>query len=175
MLTALTIQDIFDWNRDYKKHQQSFGSFYNASAESRMYAGFHYLLNYYFFRENCVAALQKIKAIAGEDNFLDMVATREWARAYEWLGAKKLVTFLVDNEVDEQNQAMEILSLNLFVELKPFMPLVVFCEVFQVIYWELQLHLPADERKPADPKEYYYQAPPPEPPAWRVKEWLGKL
>jgi len=172
MLTILTIQDIFDWNRYYKNSRQPGEDFYNSSEENKMYASFHYLLKYYFFRENCVVALQKLRAICVAENFLETNAISEWTRAYEWLGTKKLVTFLVDNEPDEKNDALKILSLNMHVELKPFMPLAVFCEIFQIIYWELQLHLPAGERKPADTKEYQY---PSLPPGTRVKEWLGKI
>ncbi len=169
------MQDIFEWNRHYKNHRQSYGGFYNASEESKMYANFHYLLNYYFFRENCVVALQKLQAICVAENFLDTEAISEWARAYEWLGTKKLVTFLVDNEPDEKNNALKILGLNMYVELKPFMPQAVFCEVFQIIYWELQLHLKEDKREFDEPGHYYYTPPNPIPPEIRVKEWKGKF
>ena len=109
------------------------------------------------------------------ENFLQTGTISEWARTYEWLGSKRLVTFLVDNKPDEQNNSLEILSLKMHIELKPFMPLVVFCEVFQILHGELQLHLPANERKFDRPGYYYYPVAEPTSADIRVKKWLEKL
>ncbi len=167
IVAALTIQDILDWNRHYKMHKTSYGNYYTPSEESKMYAAFHYLTGYYFFRENCNIALQKLKEISSENAFLKTDAAKEWVCNYEWLGTKKLNSFLTDYNIYEEASVLEIKSLNIVVELSPFMPLVIFCKVFHTLHEALQLHLPAEERKPLNPNGYLSDT--------RVRNWLNKF
>ena len=176
MLTTLTIEDILEWNRNYKNNRQKgYADVYRISEEQKMYGSFYFLVNYYFFRENCNAALKKLKLITGAENFLETNEIKEWVIFHQWLGSKKLVSFLVDYNVDVEHSTLEIVGLNMFVELNTFMPLVIFCEVFKILYRELQLHLPESERTFDESGNYYYTSPNPLSPHVRIKNWLQKF
>ena len=174
MLTTLTIADIQEWNKNYKATNKGFKDYYDQGEEDKMYAAFYYLLRYYSFKDNCIAALQQLKILTATENFLETEALKEWLVLHEWLGAKKLITFLVDNNIHEERAALEITDLNIAVELQPFIQLSTFCEIFQILYWELQLHLPVNERVFDETGHYYYYISP-EPAEVRVKKLLGKL
>ena len=175
MLPALTIEDILEWNKSHKSIQRISPNYYKESEEDKMYAAFNYLLQYYSFKESCITALARLKEISADENFLETPEIKEWLLFCEWFGTEKLVTFLVDNEPDEEKNTLKILGLNMHVVLSSFIPLIIFCEVFQIIYWELQLHLPENEREFDKPGYYYYTTPDPEPPEMRVQEWLWKI
>ncbi len=175
MLDLLTIEDILEWNCHYKNSHKSFMSAYNIGEEEKMYGSFHYLVNYYFFKENCNNALKKLKPITVAENFLETDNIKQWVLFHEWLGAKKLASFLKEYAIDVEHSTLEIAGLKIFVELKPLIPLVVFCEVFQILHRELQLHLPDNERAFETYVHYYYTYRGELLPGRRVKNWLAKV
>jgi len=169
MLTVLTVEDIMEWNRTYKSNRNGFADIYKRSEADKMYGSFHLLINYYFFKENCLAALKKLKPIAATEFFLQTGEIREWVLFHEWLGSKRLASFLIEYSIDTEHSTLEIARLNIFVELNAFMPIVAFCEIFRILYWEWQLHIPENERVYDKPWKYNLH-----PPNARVKEWLEK-
>ena len=169
MLTVLTVEDIMEWNRCYKNSRNEFADIYKLSATDKMYGSFHLLINYYFFKENCINALKKLKPIVATDNFLQINETKEWLLFHEWLG-KRMTAFLADHNIDFENSTLEIPGLQLLIELIPFIPIAAFCEIFQVLYWELQLHLPEKERVYDTSVKHSLRLP-----DVRVKEWLEKV
>jgi hypothetical protein len=175
MLTALTIEDILEWNKSHKSVQRISPNYSKESEEDKMYAAFYYLLQYYSFKESCITALVKLKEISADENFLESPEIKTWLLFYEWLGTKNLVTFLIDNEPDEEKNILKILGLNMDVELLPFIPIIIFCEIFQILYWELQLHLPESKKEFDKPEDYYYRSPDPVPAALRIRAWLKVL
>lgn len=166
MLTVLTVEDIMEWNHCYKNKRNEFAEIYKLSEADKMYGSFHSLINYYFFKENCTNALKKLKLITVTDSFLQTIEIREWLLFHEWLG-KRTTAFLADHNINFENSTLEITGLELLIELKPFMPIAAFCEIFQVLYWEFQLHLPEDERV-CDSSHSLR-------PDLRVREWLDKI
>lgn len=169
MLTVLTVEDIMEWNRCYKNNRNEFAEIYKLSEADKMYVSFHLLINYYFFKENCTNALKKLKSIEATDSFLHTIEIKEWLLFHEWLG-KRMTAFLADHNIDFENSTLEIPGLKLLIELKPFMPIAAFCEIFQVLYWELQLHLPENERIYDSSLKHSLC-----PADLRVKEWLEKI
>lgn len=169
MLTVLTVEDIMEWNRCYKNNRNEFADVYKLSEVDKMYGSFHLLINYYFFKENCTNALKKLKPITAIDSFLQTNEIKEWLLFHEWLG-KRMTAFLADHDIDLENSTLEIPGMQLLIELKPFMPIIAFCEIFQVLYWELQLHLPENERVYDNSVKHSLR-----PADVRVREWLGKV
>ena len=167
MLTVLTVEDIMEWSRSYKSNRNKFADVYRFDEADKMHGSFHLLIKYYFFKENCITALKKLKPIADEENFLQTGEIKEWLLFHEWLGSKKLASFLTDYNINIENSTLEIARLNLFVELNTFMPIVAFCEIFRILYGELQLHLPENERVFTKRENYNLRAE-----DARVKEWL---
>lgn len=175
MQQVLTIEDIKDWLNNYKHNPGTFKAINRSSDEDLIHQNFLCVAQYLSFKDDCINALVKLKSIVHAENFTESAEIKAWLLMYEKLGPKELILFLTDCEPNEQNNVLKILGLDISVELKPFIPLIIFCEVFQILYWELQLHLPFNEREFDKPEYYYYTLPDPVPPEIRIRKFLKKL
>jgi|SRR5690606_10908233 len=138
----LSIKDIREWmieNRaEYKRlDKEEFSTLSNALRW--LYIEFKDLLECYSCAPDCDAAMRDIKSIIESDPD----GLIEWAKKYEYLGAKKLLLFeiLYMNWEDELNNDHLKVQKDIYIEKAPFINVICFCNIFTLLYWESEIHL----------------------------------
>lgn len=115
-----------------------------------VYKKYRELISYYEQNEACETALKKLYKIL--DN--DFKEIQNWTQEYEILGAQTLLLFEVNYFDWTETIASDLVKIkeNCYTPFEPLENLHLFCKVFDVAYWEYQLHLMFDPDKVSNAK-----------------------
>ena len=134
----LKLSDIKEWlidNREeyQRSRAQEFPPFDNALY--RTYNHLYEFIQYYKYKQHCDKALSELDV----NNFNRL---SQWTREYEILGSQDLIMFEVNymDWVEEVSSDKIKIHEGLYTERKPFASILCFCEVFQHLYWNNEVH-----------------------------------
>lgn len=157
MNVILDIADIQTWvntNRDlYLGHSQHGRPF----RLSTMYEECIKLLNYHFLTSHCSKALVEFRKVWPDLKDQDKNALVEWVHSYTELGSKKLLMFLVD--FNEMADSIYMPTTEVHVAKIDFKQIILFLNIFQILFWELQITTPDEERMFYQSRDYYHNSP----------------
>ncbi|MBX9784439.1 MAG: hypothetical protein K2X48_14210 [Chitinophagaceae bacterium] len=141
----LTINDIREWLKENasKYHQQKSNEFpplqedvfYEIDRFYICYGDLKLLLHYYKLRGICEQALKEL--LSGNLNDFNQLGT--WAAKYEQLGSQQLICFDKIEYLWLEDGEFEV-SKGIHTYTEPFLNMICFCRVFQLLYWEYELH-----------------------------------
>lgn len=141
----ITILELEDWSEN------------NSSIDIEIRSEIIRLLNYKPYNQICKSALIKLKEIELEDTQSNIDLFKEWLLEYETLGSKTLLMFLIDHCNDTNELFLH--SMNLKIDSLFFQSIINFCNIFNILYWQLQYHKSCDQRNYPSKEEYYYYDP----------------
>jgi hypothetical protein len=153
-MEILDFFEVKDWfeNSTFEKVPNEFGLMMLPNIVYRL----NQLIEYYTYLPTCEIALQDVQKIADSYDNLDCPATKEWLVQYEELGTKTLILFMVDYyDYQEPFEHLRIRDEDFAINKTPFLPIVKFCEVFNVLYWQYEYHLDKDKRATYELDDYY--------------------
>lgn len=145
MILPLTINDIREWLKENasKYHKQKADEFppleqgevFEIDRFYSCYGDLKLLLDYYKLKGVCEQALKEL--LAG--NIEDLNHLGKWAANYEQLGSQQLICF--DNiEYLWLEDGVFQVSKGIYTYTEPFLNMICFCRVFQLLYWDYELH-----------------------------------
>jgi len=141
MMQTLTLNEIKCWLIDNRDEYQELKSQEFPPFRNNLYNTYNILsdfIEYYTFRSKCRLALKELKAIEF-DNFSELP---KWTQNYEILGSEDLLMFEINyfDWIEEVPNDKLKIHHELFTERKPFLNILSFCRVFQVLYWNYAVH-----------------------------------
>lgn len=115
----------------------------------------------------CNFAVKQLDCIIVEGNDLDSTSVRRWVdEFYPFFKSElSLFCYLYQDEDGSHDKDFFLRDFNLFIQRKPFIPIIKFWYLMDNLYWG-QYHLPKDDRKftPPNPNDYYYRESDPNAP-----------
>lgn len=140
-MIALKLIDIKKWlienRREYEVMKaQEFPPFDNEVYW--MYNHLHNFIEYYPYSHKCDEALKELKALSN-CNFSQII---KWTKTNEVLGSQQLLMFEVDyiEWSEDINEPILKIHKGLYTERKPFDSIIYFCKIFQLLYWDNNVH-----------------------------------
>lgn len=145
MIIPLTINDIREWLQEnaLKYHKQNANEFppleqgevFEIDRFYSCYGDLKLLLDYYKLKGVCEQALKEL--LSGNVN--DFIHLGKWAAKYEQLGGQQLICFDNMEYLWLENGCFQV-SKGIYTYTEPFLNMICFCRVFQLLYWDYRLH-----------------------------------
>ena len=112
-----------------------------------MYFHFSDFIDNYSYNSDCENALKELKGILNNE----FNQPSKWTKQYETLGSENLIMFQINynNWYEDVNEEFLKFHEGIYTEKKPFINIICFCEIFQLLYWDNSIHeiqLPEDEQ-----------------------------
>ena len=136
-VSPLSISHIREWLHDNRNEYQKLTAQEFPPLENEAYWTYNYLhdfIRYCEYVPECHKALQDLKPFINF-NFPEII---KWTKTHEALGSQHLLMFEVsyfDWKEDVKEGLIKIHE-GLYTERKPFINLICFCKIFQLLYWD---------------------------------------
>lgn len=145
MNLPLTINDLREWLKENasRYHQQKAGEyppqeegkFFELDRFYTTYGELYTFIQYYQFKSTSDDALKEL--LSG--NLEDFEHLGNWAGKYERLGSEDLLVFDGIEYLWDEEEVVKI-SKDIYTYKEPFLNMLCFCRVFQLLYWDYRLH-----------------------------------
>lgn len=147
-MSVFTLTQIKDWLAANHQEFLELNSEQYPALNNQLvydYKKYSELISYYEHNEACETALKKLYKILGS-NFNEIQSRTQ---EYEILGSQTLLLFEVNYFDWTETIASDLIKIkdNCYTPLEPLENLHLFCKVFNVTYWDYQLHLMFDPNK----------------------------
>lgn len=138
---TLVIDDIKEWLAENRQEYQNLKSQLFPPIDNQLYwlySQMHRLIEYSHFISSCEEALLRLSLFI-ENKSPDL---KSWVIKYELLGANDLLMFNIDYLDWKENVSSEVIKIqeNIYVERRPFECVIRFLQVFQLLYWDYEIH-----------------------------------
>ncbi len=118
------------------------------------------LYDIYCFAVPCKRAVQELSEMLDQEMDLDSESIRKWVEEYYLFYKAHLSLFChqYQDETGVHDKDFYLSDFNLYIERKPFIPIIQFWYLMNTLYWG-QYHLPKEQRKfeELSPNDYYYK------------------
>jgi len=138
---VLTIQDIREWLIDHRAEYQKLKAMeYRPLGNETyfMYTSLHEFIQYYSYVDRCTKALNDLRPHVNTC-FTNVI---KWTKDNILLGSQDLLMFEINYfdwiEIVDKNVIK--IHEGLYTERKPFLPILFFCKIFQILYWNNAIH-----------------------------------
>lgn len=140
-MNVLKIADIREWlienrNEYQKLKAQGFPPFDNEVYW--MYIRLHRFIEYYPCTHKCDKVLKDFKLLLN-GNFSEII---NWTKVNTILGSQELLMFKIDyfDWKEDVNEHLMKIHEGLYTERKPFANIICFSKIFQLLYWDNNIH-----------------------------------
>lgn len=139
--SPLSISDIRKWLLDNRDEYQKLAALEFPPLYNEVYWTYNHLhdfIGYCQFFHECRYALKNLKPFLNY-NFSEII---KWTKTHEILGSQKLLMFEVNHICWDEEVSEEVIKIHkgLYTERKPLADIICFCEIFQLVYWDKNIH-----------------------------------